>query len=155
MAMRAMRPHRKVRPLPPSRPDDHAAEPFLPNRPVWGKRVYAICFDLDIEILKRNYHNESRNNSYADIGRILARHGFNRQQGSVYFGDDPVDPVKCVLAIQDVSKECPWFKRAVTDVRMLRIEENNDLMPAVGEPDLGLAPSPERQPIMVSQILES
>ena len=65
------------------------------------------------------------------------------------------DPVKCVLAIQDVSKECPWFKRAVTDVRMLRIEENNDLMPAVGEPDLGLAPSPERQPIMVSQILES
>jgi hypothetical protein len=27
----------------------------------------------------------------------------------------------------------PWFKLAVRDIRMLRIEDNNDLLPAVGD----------------------
>jgi virulence-associated protein VapD len=37
-----------------------------------------------------------------------------------------------VLAVQEVSKRYSWFRVAVRDIRMLRIEENNDLMPAVG-----------------------
>jgi virulence-associated protein VapD len=116
--------------------------PHVSNLPQWGKRVYAICFDLDTETLKNQYHNESWTNAYQEIGRILATHGFRPQQGSVYFGDEKVDPVKCVLAIQDIVRACPWFRMAVKDVRMLRIEENNDLMPAVGEPELPLQPTP-------------
>ena len=109
---------------------------YLPNNSVWGKRVYAICFDLDTEVLQDRYHNQSRQNAYEDIRRVLSRHGFERQQGSVYFGDETVDPVRCVLAIQDVARECPWFRPAAKDVRMLRIEDNNDLAPAI---DLGAA----------------
>ena len=110
---------------------DFEAPRYISNVPTWGKRVYAIAFDLDVETLRQTYHNDSFHNGYTDIGRILNRHGFDRQQGSVYFGYDKVDPVRCVLAIQDVVKECPWFRSAVRDVRMLRIEENNDLMPAI------------------------
>jgi virulence-associated protein VapD len=63
--------------------------------------------------------------------QVLARPGFNRHQGSVYFGDHTVDPVRCVLAVQDVARDCSWFCHVIRDVRMLRIEENNDLLPAI------------------------
>lgn len=102
--------------------------------------MYAIAFDLDWELLKRHYPGNTPNNGYEDIYRVLTRHGFNRQQGSVYFGDNKVDPVKCVLAVQDIVKSHPWFKLVVNDIRMLRIEENNDLMPAVGDLELPLGP---------------
>ena len=59
-------------------------------------------------------------------------YGFSRQQGSVYFGDvEKVDAVKCVLAVQDLTRKFPWFAASVEDIRMLRIEDNNDLMPAI------------------------
>ena len=109
----------------------------ISNQPVWGRRVYAISFDLDTEELQRLYHNPSWRNGYDDIRRELEPFGFGRQQGSVYFGDETVDSVRCVLAIQAVARACPWFRQAVKDVRMLRIEENNDLMPAID----GVAPA--------------
>jgi virulence-associated protein VapD len=31
----------------------------------------------------------------------------------------------------DLAKANPWFALSVKDIRMLRIEDNNDLMPAV------------------------
>lgn len=109
-----------------------------PNAFNWGQRVYAIAFDLDTEILQRHYPNSSWRNGYDDIRATLEGHGFTRQQGSVYFGDEKVDPVRCVLAIQDVGRSHAWFAAAVRDVRMLRIEENNDLMPALGDLELPL-----------------
>ena len=93
--------------------------------------VFAITFDMDTATLQASYHNESWQNAYGDIGRVLAQHGFNRQQGSVYFGDETVDAVRCVLAVQDLSRSYVWFSAAVKDIRMLRIEDNNDLMPAI------------------------
>jgi virulence-associated protein VapD len=36
-----------------------------------------------------------------------------------------------VLAVQDLAKSYAWFSPSVRDIRMLRIEDNNDLMPAV------------------------
>jgi virulence-associated protein VapD len=111
----------------------HDASPprHISNQRHWAKRVYAICFDLDTEALRAHYHNASWQNAYHDIRGVLETHGFSNQQGSVYFGTDRIDPVTCVLAIQDVSTRFSWFRLAVRDLRMLRIEENNDLMPAV------------------------
>jgi virulence-associated protein VapD len=95
-------------------------------------RMYAISFDLDTDRLKRNYHNQSYNNAYDEIRRILEEHSFTRQQGSVYFGDPKeVTAVTTVLAVQDLTQRLPWFAPSVSDIRMLRIEENNDLMPAI------------------------
>lgn len=94
-------------------------------------RVYAIAFDMDTETLQKAYSGPSWNNAYAEIQRVLGRHGFLRQQGSVYFGGPQVNAVTCVLAVMDLSRSCPWFAISVRDIRMLRIEEMNDLLPAV------------------------
>lgn len=94
--------------------------------------MYAIVFDLDQESLAQTYHNDSYKNAYGDIKKTLETHGFSRQQGSVYFGDvSKVDAVSCVLAVMDLAKNNSWFEPSVRDIRMLRIEDNNDLMPAV------------------------
>lgn len=98
--------------------------------------MYAICFDLDQELLQRHYPGNSPNNGYSEIRTVLARHGFSWQQGSVYFGNEQATPVTCVVAVQDVQRNCPWFRSVVSDIRMLRIEENNDLRPALGEATL-------------------
>lgn len=93
--------------------------------------MYAIAFDLDTATLKAGYHNESWQNACADIGKALRGHGFDRTQGSVHFGNDSVDAVTCVLAVQQLTSDFAWFGPAVRDIRMLRIEDNNDLRPAV------------------------
>lgn len=92
--------------------------------------VYAIVFDLDTETLQNEYHAAAYNNAYYDIRKRLAGHNFAWQQGSVYFGDrDKVNAVSCVLAVMDLARTFPWFTPSVRDIRMLRIEEQNDLMP--------------------------
>ncbi|WP_019498313.1 hypothetical protein [Pseudanabaena sp. PCC 6802] len=101
-----------------------------PQNSVAGVRVYAISFDMDIESLRNNY-GDPYNNAYIEIRKILQRHGFNWQQGSVYFGNENINAVTCVLAAIDLSQKLPWFAASVRDIRMLRIEELNDLMPAV------------------------
>ena len=93
--------------------------------------MYAIAFDLDTATLKASYHNDSWQNAYTDIGRSLRGHGFDRTQGSVYFGNETVDAVTCVLAVQQLTSDYDWFAPSVRDIRMLRIEDNNDLRPAV------------------------
>ena len=93
--------------------------------------MYAVVFDLDTSCLGEEYHTPSANNSYADIRKFMESHGFKWQQGSVYFGGDNVDAVKCVLTVQKLAQTYGWFKACVKDIRMLRIEENNDLMPAI------------------------
>jgi len=94
------------------------------------KPMYAIAFDMDIESLRSNY-GDPYNNAYLEIRKILQSHGFNWQQGSVYFGAEQINAVTCVLAAIDLSRQLPWFAPSVRDIRMLRIEELNDLMPAV------------------------
>jgi virulence-associated protein VapD len=93
--------------------------------------MYAITFDLEMSALRAAYPNNSFENAYMDIRRVLEAHGFEWQQGSVYFGGSGVDAVICVLAVQDLAARHDWFVSSVRDIRMLRIEENNDLMPAV------------------------
>jgi virulence-associated protein VapD len=101
--------------------------PVIPKN---GGRLYAITFDMDIDSLKLNY-GDPYNNAYAEIRRVLQKQGFNWQQGSVYFGGENINAVTCVLAAIELSRVLPWFDASVRDIRMLRIEEFNDLMPAV------------------------
>lgn len=100
------------------------------NLPPLEGRMYAIAFDMDIESLRTNY-GDPYNNAYLEIKRVLQKHGFVSQQGSVYFGDERINAVTCVLAAIDLSNTLPWFAASIRDIRMLRIEELNDLMPAV------------------------
>lgn len=94
--------------------------------------MYAITFDLDTEMLSQTYHNDSHKNAYKDIRNVLvSEFGFQWQQGSVYFGGPSVDAVTCVMAAQELASRFDWFAPSVRDIRMLRIEDNNDLAPAI------------------------
>lgn len=93
--------------------------------------MYAITFDLDTKELEKHYPAANWRKAYDDIALFLEDYGFHCQQGSVYFGDDEVDAVTCVTAAQDLSAEFSWLEHCVRDIRMLRIEERNDLMPAI------------------------
>jgi len=95
-----------------------------------GGRMYAIAFDMDIESLRTHY-GDPYNGAYLEIRRVLERSGFRWQQGSTYFGGATINAVTCVMAAQELGRTLPWFAASVRDIRMLRIEENNDLMPAV------------------------
>lgn len=107
-----------------------AAPEQKPTFPTKG-RMYAIAFDLDTDVLKTAYGKPSWQNAYGEIKAILVAKGFTWQQGSVYFGGPDLTAVQCVLAAQAVSAALPWFKTVVRDIRMLRIEELNDLSPAL------------------------
>ena len=97
-----------------------------------GGSMYAIVFDLDTGLLEQTYPTPSWRNAYADVRRVLEQRGFDWQQGSTYFGNDRVTAVDCVLAVQELKRAYSWFQPSVRDIRMLRIEENNDLSPALG-----------------------
>jgi virulence-associated protein VapD len=111
----------------PPLPQTSQSFPVIPKN---GGRLYAITFDMDIDSLKLNY-GDPYNNAYAEIRWVLQKQGFNWQQGSVYFGGENINAVTCVLAAIELSRVLPWFAASVRDIRMLRIEEFNDLMPAV------------------------
>jgi virulence-associated protein VapD len=106
--------------------EEHLAHDEFPKE----GRMYAIAFDMDIEALRSPY-GDPYNNAYSEIKKVLEKHGFTRQQGSVHFGDQHINAVTCVMAAFDLAQSLPWFAAAVRDIRMLRIEELNDLMPAV------------------------
>lgn len=104
-------------------------EPLDPSE---KRTMYAIAFDMDTETLKASYGSDSYNNAYSDIRKVLEEYHFTRQQGSVYFGDPKkVNAVSCVLAVMALTRRHAWFGPSVRDIRMLRIEEQNDLMTAV------------------------
>jgi virulence-associated protein VapD len=97
--------------------------------------MYAFVFDLDQETLQNLYHGNSPNTAYADIRRFLTKRGFEWKHGSTYFGDDTVDAVRCVRVVQRLAAKYSWFTPSVKDIRMLRIEENNDLLSAITDDD--------------------
>lgn len=112
---------------------DVRSTPIRPGLPASFKRegvVYAIAFDMDIEQLRVHY-GDPYNNAYLEIRRVLEEHHFQWQQGSVYFGGPVVTAASVMVAVIDLTTRLPWFAASVRDIRMLRIEELNDLMPVV------------------------
>ena len=112
---------------------DARSIPIRPGLPASFKRegtVYAIAFDMDIDQL-RIHDGDPYNNAYLEIRRVLEGHGFQWQQGSVYFGSPAVTAASVMVAVIDLTARLPWFAASVRDIRMLRIEELNYLMPVV------------------------
>ncbi|GAA7108965.1 hypothetical protein HpBGD24_12650 [Helicobacter pylori] len=86
--------------------------------------MYAVTFGFDTNCLNENAVNLSK--VYSDIAKFMEQHGFKWQQGSVYFGDETINAVTCVATVQILAKQIPSFAVCVKDVRMLKIEENNN-----------------------------
>jgi virulence-associated protein VapD len=111
------------------------ASPGIGHNRRGGGRMYAIVFDFDTDILRATYPNPSWNNAYAEVRNYLTSRGFEWQQGSTYFGDESIDAIRCVRVVQRLARKFSWFKPAIRDIRMLRIEENNDLRLAIDDSD--------------------
>src|SRR3954453_2420527 len=108
-------------------PRTGALRPGLPAAFKREGTVYAIAFDMDIEQLRIHY-GDPYNNAYLEIRRVLETHGFAWQQGRVFFGNVSVEAATVMVAVIDLTTHLPWFAASVRDIRMLRIEELNDLM---------------------------
>jgi virulence-associated protein VapD len=106
---------------------ERGLDDLIESLPRGRNRVYAIAFDLVVDDLRVYYSATSPTNAYAEIRDLLFEEGFRWQQGSVYFGGAEVDAVRTVEAAQRLGRDLPWFARCVRDIRMLRIEEFNDL----------------------------
>lgn len=112
--------------------------------------MYAIAFDMDTNALQAEWvanggTAKGWRSAYAQMGEFLGRYGFTWQQGSLQFSSAETDPVSVVLAVQEMTKQFPWFAPSVRDIRMLRIEENNDLRPAVAS----VAPLAPHEPAQI------
>jgi len=93
--------------------------------------MYAITFNIDTNCRKDLHINDSLTDTYDCIRKFMEVNNFSWQQENVYYGNNKVDTVSCVLTIQSLAKRYPWFTACVKDIRMLRIEENTNLMPAL------------------------
>jgi virulence-associated protein VapD len=115
-----------------------------PRAAGYSGRVYAIAFDMDTVTMQRAYGDPNWRKGYAEIGEILRTHGFDdHKQGPVYFGDpEQVRAVTCVIAVQDLARQLPWFSASVRDIRMLRIEEEDDLRVALEQVQPAQATAP-------------
>jgi virulence-associated protein VapD len=91
---------------------------------------YAICIDLDPGVLAQIY-GPGWETAYTDVTRFLAEHGFVRRYGTVYFGDGTIVAVHCMMVVQQLALQFAWFAPAASDVRMIRIEGNNDMRAAM------------------------
>ena len=86
--------------------------------------MLAIAFDMVVAELER-LHPRSIRAAYADIGRVMSKHGYQWIQGSVYMGGNN-DLGTLVLLINDL-RTLPWFPTAVRDIRAFRVEQWSDM----------------------------
>lgn len=83
-----------------------------------------IVFDLDTKALEANYHNNSWQNAYADIRRVLVRHRFANIQGTVYLSERGVRQAHGTLALQEVAIRYAWFDKCVDNVQFYDLADD-------------------------------
>ncbi|EJU65641.1 TPA: VapD [Neisseria meningitidis] len=85
---------------------------------------YLITFDMDTNRLKDNYHGNNYTNAYSDIKTILARHGFENIQGSVYLGREGISEAHGTIAIQELTARFDWFYSCISNIKFYRLESD-------------------------------
>lgn len=93
--------------------------------------MFAIAYDFDVNALKKHYPVASSNNAYGDFRKFMEGHGFTSRQGSVLYGDENVTAVTATLAVAEASVRFDWLAPSVSDIRILRLIDNDDLRPAL------------------------
>lgn len=93
--------------------------------------MYAIAFDLVVADTAAN-HPKGVTQAYADIRDVLAAHGFDWRQGSLYTcnNEDMANLFKVIAAL----KALPWLPPSVRDIRAFRVEQWSDFTSVVKGP---------------------
>jgi virulence-associated protein VapD len=85
--------------------------------------MYAIAFDMVIANLKENY-GEPYHNAYAEIKKVLGKHGFHWVQGSTYASQ--TDNLLAITQAVTALRQFDWFCKSVRDIRAFKIEDWSD-----------------------------
>lgn len=86
--------------------------------------MHAIAFDLDVNLLKREY-GDPYNNAYFEVRRVLEGLGFSWTQWSVYlYGGEST--LTAVYRAIDALREIEWFRHSVRDIRAFKVEDWSD-----------------------------
>lgn len=81
--------------------------------------MFAIAFDLVVEDIVRHYPR-SIPAAYAEVRSLLAQHGFEWTQGSVYLSRD-CDLTSLTMTMVAL-RSLEWFPHVVRDIRAFRVE---------------------------------
>lgn len=65
------------------------------------------------------------------LNSVFNYYGFTKVKDGFYVGNSEVSPVTCVLVVQEIAEEFPWFSYSLRYIQMLRVEESSSLMPAI------------------------
>ncbi|PUD05235.1 endoribonuclease VapD [Helicobacter pylori] len=87
--------------------------------------MYALAFDLKIEILKKEY-GEPYNKAYDDLRQELELLGFENTQGSVYVNYSKENTLAQVYKAINKLSQIEWFKKSVRDIRTFKVEDFSD-----------------------------
>lgn len=79
---------------------------------------------MDTHCLERNYHNPSWRNAYAEIQRILKKHGFTNIQGTVYLSDVGIKQAHGTLALQEVAARFEWFYHCASNIQFYELKDD-------------------------------
>lgn len=82
--------------------------------------MYMILIDLEAERF-----------STAEISEFMNKHGFMCVQRGLYSGSGLINAVSCVIVIQQLFKEFSINSRHVKSLKMFRVDEISDLVPAI------------------------
>lgn len=94
--------------------------------------MYAVSFKIDHDAIRSYYPELTATYVYDIIHNVFRANGFSCLHENFYFNEDrTMNAVSCILAVQGISRQYTWFKYVVSNIHMLRIEEDVDLTPAL------------------------
>ena len=97
--------------------------------------MYGILISLDLDAIMKQFPDDDSAvaNIYYDIRKSLEESGFYGKCANLYVSRafENKNAVDCVLAAQRLAKKLPWLVPCLKSINMLRIEDYDDLMPAI------------------------
>ena len=95
-----------------------------------GNTMYAIAFDLKIDVLKKEY-GDPYNRAYDEVRQELELLGFEWTQGSVYINNSNKDSLTTVYKAINRLSRIEWFRKSVRDIRAFKVEDWSDFTEVV------------------------
>lgn len=86
---------------------------------------------LTIESLKSFDDNPENCYPYDELRDCFNKFGFTKLNDYMYIGNSNITAVDCVLVTQYLNNKFKWFKPAVRNFKMLRVEDTTDLLKAI------------------------
>lgn len=86
-----------------------------------------IAFDLDTNLLKIYYPNQSWNQAYYDIKIHMLKNGFSWVQGSVYISNKKITNFRVANILEELAEKNPWLNICMRDCRESNIEKEHNV----------------------------